>query len=351
MKSVYVIIILLSIVGVSATLLIANHSATEEKVYDFKRQPMEMVEELEGIDLGFDSYYIIGVAGEKMYLGNTQSPFVVTQLSLTEPCHMRSIKLTLPDSTRLFKRSIRIRMIDSTLFFMEGRTPRVYFTRSLASDTVMLERFASDELYFFNALPVSDASIFLQGVSHSPYTNILGKESHYNCSAIIADSILEKQVDGLFCTSGMLHYNQALNLAVYLYSHRNEYILLDTNLSIMGKGNTIDTFTVARVRSVYVESDRERKLVSPNSQINLYSFVAGTSLFVVSGLLTRYDNFDKALRSSVIDVYDISSQTYCYTFYLPDFEGQRFSSIMVSGNKLYAIYRKKLRVFRLLQPF
>ncbi|MCG1037959.1 hypothetical protein KI686_16295, partial [Polaribacter sp. DS7-9] len=70
----------------------------------------------------------------------------------------------------------------------------------------------------------------------------------------LAPHILEKQIDGLFCTDGMLHYNRKRHQLIYLYYYRNQYILMDTLLNIVHKGNTIDTNRVAKINPVKIQS-------------------------------------------------------------------------------------------------
>lgn len=341
------ILALLTVVSVVLTIVIASAEFPDEIQYDFNRHVISAIRPLRTADLRFNSYYIAGTSGEDLYLANSEAPFTLQRYSANlekrEPIHLR-----IPVEERLYKKSIRVRVFDSTVFVTDGRSPRIYRgTLQRQGGECVLTRLSFDHLYFFHAVPISGQSVLLQGVSKPPYKNILARESGFDSSYLIADDILKAQVDGLFCTTGTLQYNPVLNLAVFVYSHRNEYLLLDTNLCLLDRGRTIDTFSVARVRSVHVQSGSNRQLIAPESQVNKYAFVSGPSLFVVSGLYTTRDDMRTAIHSSIIDVYNLHTRQYHYSFYLPDHEGNKFSSIALHGNTLYAIHDHYLKTFRL----
>lgn len=313
--------------------------------HDFKRVVENVITEGPETDLIYNSFYIAGAGNNKIYLGNSEAPFTLLEYSANLN-KQRYIRLRISPRDTLDKRSIRIHVFDSTVFLCDGRKPRIY-TGQLQGDKCILHRFASDRLYFYNAVPVSAKSVLLQGVSKPPYQNILCKESDTDSSYLIAQSILEKQVDGLFCTAGTLQFDKSLNLAVYVYAHRNEYLILDTTLCLAGKANTIDTFATARVRSVEVPSTHKWQLIAPESQVNNGALVSQGQLFVLSGFYTIHDEMELAIRSTIFDVYDLHARRYVNSFYLPHQHDTKFSSIAIADNLIYAIYDHYLKSFRL----
>src|SRR5690606_14246049 len=64
--------------------------------------------------------------------------------------------------------------------------------------------------------------------------------------------ILEKQIDGLFSVNGMLHYNKELNRVVYLYSYRNQFMVLDTAMRLLYRANTLDTIAHAHIKVAHI---------------------------------------------------------------------------------------------------
>jgi hypothetical protein len=330
---------------VALAFVIINADKPQNIQYDFNRVVENVITEGPETDLIYNSFYIAGAGNNKIYLGNSEAPFTLLEYSadLKMGRHIR-LRISPPDT--FDKRSIRIHVFDSTVLLCDGRTPRIY-TGLLRGDGCALHRFASDQLYFYNAVPVSASSVLLQGVSKPPYQNILCKESDNDSSYLIAQAALEKQVDGLFCTAGTLQFDKHLNLAVYVYSHRNEYLLLDTTLCLIEKANTIDTFSTARVRSIEVPSTHKWQLIAPESQVNNGALVSSGNLFVLSGLYTIHDDMDLAIHSSIFDIYDLRTRQYVYSFYLPNQHDIKFSSITISNNFIYAIYDHYLKSFRL----
>ena len=52
-------------------------------------------------------------------------------------------------------------------------------------------------------------------------------------SVSLKHGILEKQIDGVFDVDGILTYSTEPNLLSYVYYYRNEYIIMDSDLTVL----------------------------------------------------------------------------------------------------------------------
>ena len=162
--------------------------------------------------------------------------------------------------------------------------------------------------------------------------------------------ILTKQIDGLFCTDGMLNYDPGTQILVYIYYYRNEFILLDKNLNIIKTGHTIDTTKIARIKVANINSDKSTNLAAPPEFINLRSSISGDWLFIQSPVKAINEQEDEFSNNSVIDIYTISDDKYRFSIYIPDLNHKKISAFQVRGKNLYAIQDKYLTIFRLNLP-
>jgi hypothetical protein len=167
---------------------------------------------------------------------------------------------------------------------------------------------------------------------------------HTNTDTIAGVGLLEKQLDGLFCTDGMLRYDEETHQVVYTYFYRNEFICADTTLTLHYRGHTIDTTSRAHIS---VKShDGNRTLSSPPHIVNRLVTTYQGKLFVNSNLIG--DNEDPAQFSNadVIDVYNLSTGEYGFSFYLPRLSGDRITRFTFFEDTLYALYQHTLVVYK-----
>ena len=149
--------------------------------------------------------------------------------------------------------------------------------------------------------------------------------------------LFEKQVDGLFCTDGMLRYNRQLQMLTYLYHYRNEILLIDTILNLVKKLKTIDPIDTARFKVSPIRSERSITFASLTLIVNANCSNCGKYLFVQAKLMGKDEDLTLFRKSAAIDVYDLERQVYCYSFYLPKYRDIPLSSFKVLGNSLYAV--------------
>jgi hypothetical protein len=146
-----------------------------------------------------------------------------------------------------------------------------------------------------------------------------------------------KQIDGYLCTDGMLFYDSINSKAIYVYYYRNQFLILDSNLNLLVRANTIDTVTHAQIKIHTFVKARYTTFEAPATITNRKASVWHGNLYIQSGLLS--DNEDRKMfsNSSIIDVYALSNGNYLYSFYIPRYSKFRVDEFQVFDSLLIAI--------------
>jgi hypothetical protein len=162
--------------------------------------------------------------------------------------------------------------------------------------------------------------------------------------------LLERQLDGHFCTDGKLLFSSASHRLVYVYYYRNQYICFDTSLNLLYRGRTIDTNTVAKINLDTVKINNNQQTVifkSPPLSVNKNSCLYDNRLFIQSLLPASNEDATLLREISAIDVYDLYKRKYRFSFYIPDFKGNKPRQFQVYGNGVAVLYDRYLAIFSL----
>lgn len=302
------------------------------------------------IDLKYNSYYVAGATSDHFYLANFAAPLHLLSLNRLS-ADTQHIRLTLHDSDLQKFKSIRVK-VDSPFFYItDGIRPALLKGRI---GQWHASRYMYDSAYFTEAVPVSATSFVIRS-AHPVKGFFLSKETNTYPHLKIDTTLLVKQVDGLFCTDGMMHFNQDLNMLIYLYYYRNQFICMDTSLNLLYHGKTIDTVSHAQIKVANIHADNSITLAAPPLTVNRKSATSGNYLFVNSALQAKNETDETFDKASVIDVYDLRDGTYRFSFYLFDFNEEKLREFKVAGDKLVALYDHYAVIHRLelkyFQPF
>ncbi len=207
-----------------------------------------------------------------------------------------------------------------------------------------------DSSYFTLACQLSESSFAVRSVDRQGQ-NFIGRESNYEPKYVSNHKVLERQVDGLFCTDGMMVFDKFTKILTYLYYYRNQYVCMDSNLNILWKGRTIDTTSRVTFKVSEIRSEKSVTLSSPPLTVNKESCVYNKYLFVRSNLSATNENMKAFSKSAVIDVYDVIDRSYKFSFYLPDQGALKLSSFKVIDSRLIAIYGHWVAVYNLMPKY
>jgi hypothetical protein len=299
------------------------------------------------LDVKYTSYYIAGVASNHVYLGNFAAPLHLLDIN-TVAADTQHVRLTIDDPDLQKFRTIKVR-VDSPVFYItDGVRPALLKGET---QTWRARRYMYDSAYFTDAVPLGPGSFAIRSISSSTHSNVLSKENRAAPNVQEAPGLLIKQVDGLFCTDGMMHFNRELNMVVYLYHYRNQYLCMDTSLNLLYAGKTIDTVSRAQVKVASITSDNVVTLASPPLMVNKKSSASGNYLFVNSGLQAKNEDAETFNQAAVIDVYSLRDGVYQFSFYIYDFNDEKLQAFKVSGDKLVALFNHYVVVYSLAERY
>ncbi len=296
---------------------------------------------LSEIDLGYNSYYFAGVSEGKVYLGNSTAPLEILILE-NDGLNKKHFRISF-DVTNLPFRAVQVR-VDSPYFYAFDGTVSCLYTGKI-SDWKGHLKYKSN--LFFDQVVSIDSSrfIFREQRAQGSIIGMLDLEKKGAIS--YTNSILQKQVDGIFDVDGQLLIDPNLKDLVYIYSYRNQFTAFDNDLNVLHRGQTIDTLSKAKIETVVVHSRGQRKLSKPALVVNNSAALYSNLLFVHSGILGRFEPQEMWAVASIVDIYRMSDRAYLTSIYVHDMEQKKMSSFRVEGNRLYAIAGQKLAIYEL----
>lgn len=306
--------------------------------------PPHIANESVNFDTKYNSYYIAGVTKNKIYLGNYTSHLRLLILS-KDLLDTQHVKIDTREVKGIQVRSIKIK-IDSPKFYLTDGTIPIVLTGGITDWKAKI--FQYDSMYFSDYAPIGNKTAVIRALSKKNITRVLGKISVRGKSNFVP-SILEKQVDGIFCTDGLLNYNQQREELIYTYFYRNQYIVMDTNLSVIYRGKTIDTISHAKIKVATISSTNSRTMAAPPLMVNKLSRSYGKLLYICSALMAKNESIERFKEVSVIDVYDLEHRNYKYSFYIKNINNHGIRDFEVYENKLIALSDTKIVVYDLLQ--
>jgi len=326
--------------------VIALFLASEEKIHFnngfTRRVPHSPVKVLQGISLEHNSFYIAGYDQGRIYLGNTTAPKYImevdTSLSIRNAYRLDQSNYDFNFATA------QVRVEDGCYYFADGTIPVIY--RGATND------WKGSPIYKgkikFETFEVVDTCRFaVRGLHPQTGENYLALiDIHNKRPAQKGSDILEKQIDGVFDTDGLLSYNPKLKAILYTYYYRNQYLLTSPALDSITRGTTIDTLQQADLKFAYLQNGREKKFAKQPEKINTYAATSGNYLYIKSKRLGKYDRPEILKQASIIDVYRLDDNSYQFSFYFYNYNGEEIISFKVYDDILVGLTKQYLVVGR-----
>ena len=295
------------------------------------------------IDLGTYGFYFSGSSTEEVFLGHVNSPLVVVEVN--SALRKRTDHKIILQRQDLPFRATQIKVIDSNFYFIDGTVPVIY----KGSTANWQAKIVMDANHYFSKTEVIDRhKLAFQGQDKFTKENTIGVfDLKDSIKVKFSTHILEKQIDGIFDTDGMLLYSHQMERFIYVYFYRNQYVVCDSSLNVISRGRTIDTTTVAKLSPIKLKSTGERKLAAKPYIVNLHSAVANNLLFLHSPVKGRFQDSRTWKQASSIDVYDLSKNVYISSFYIFDEGRDKLSGMYATNTDLYVIVGTYLQKYKL----
>lgn len=335
--------VLASCLLVIGMFLSSEHIMKKENNFT-RRFPHHPILEDTIINLGFNSYYFAGADHGKIYLGNSTSPQLLTEIdsSFTE----KKEKQILLDNYNHQFRAVRLQVKPPYYYLYDGTVPVIF--RGLLINN-QAQTLSSKDAYF-TQLAIIDSSTFAlrsQSAENNSFTlgflNLTAPQKFR-----LMPGLIQIQQDGIFDTDGKLTIDQYTRQPIYTYYYRNQFLIMDSQLNLARRLNTIDTTSRAKVNTT-VLSNGTRLMDAPPVVVNKHMAIYRGILFNESSLKGKHESSDDWRKASVIDMYRTDRQEYLGSFYIQERGKNRISDLLVTDKYLYAIIGSDLIRYRFAQ--
>lgn len=332
---------LITAVAVVTVLFLLSEDIIQHR-NNFVRRLPEQIDKTHDTDLKFNSYYFAGAANGRIYLGNVTMPLLLTEID-TLLKTKKEITVSIDDMKLPF-RSVQIQVQHKYFYITDGTVPAVFRGKTgnwkATRQPIKMKQFA-------NQVYIDSVSVAYRTRKENSEA-VLGFTGFGNdTNSFLNPALLQKQIDGIFDTDGLLMFDEVANKAVYLYYYRNQFIVTDPKLNLISRGKTIDTVSKAHIK-VATNTDRnEMKLSAPPLTVNKNACLHKGLLFVNSTLIGKFEDAKMWKQTSMIDVYDYKNNAYIQSFYVYHIDGKRLSRFLVYGNNFYGLVGTHIVSYRL----
>jgi uncharacterized membrane protein YphA (DoxX/SURF4 family) len=296
-------------------------------------------------DLKMNSYYFAGLERGKIYLGNVTAPLLLTSVD-TSLEKLRSVKVSLDSSDHPF-RSIQLRVKDSSYYLFDGSVPVIY--RGQLADTIASTISYRDA--FFTQLAVLDSLHFAIRTQSSVTRQyvLAGLDLSQAQKLKMYPSILTRQVDGVFDVDGKLITEYNSQKLLYVYTYRNQFMVMDKDMKVLRKLHTIDTTSVAKIEPRRL-GNGTHKMGAPPLKVNGTVTSNRNLLFIHSSLKGRHESSQMWKKAAIVDIYRTDKQEYVGSFYIENKGTTHFSYMMADDKYLYVLIENDLKRYRFREP-
>lgn len=332
-------------IGIVAFLFVLSENTIHYRNNFTRRFPHHPTVNTGQMNLKYDSYYIAGYDRGKIYLGNTTAPLTVTVIDTTLKSKQ---EFTIQMEKNKFPFTAPRLVVKSPYFYFTDGTVSCAYRGNITDWKAYLVMYK--KAYFSLFEPISGNRGVIRASGSKTHENVLGTIG-FTDSVHLNYHLLDKQIDGIFDTDGMLLYNSQLNKILYTYYYLNKFIIADTLLNLDKEGHTIDTISRAQIKVVAIRSKKITTLAKQPIIVNKKTATYGKYLFVNAALIGKFEPETMWKMASIIDVYDIEKGTYAFSFYIYDKGDKKLSEFGVYGNLVISLTGKYLTIDKISSPF
>ena len=325
-----------------AVLFLSSEEIIHYKNPFLRRYDRRAISFVDSEDLKFNSYYFSGYSNGNLYMGNYSTPLRILAVDSTLKLK-KEAKIDFENRSIPF-RSIKIVVRDKYFYLMDGTVPCVYFGNTA---NWKVEDEIKNVPRFTTAQAVDTSIVIFRNNNGLGSANIIGQyDSKNNPKIRYSQTLLQKQIDGIFDTDGMLNFDSHTGKMVYVYFYRNEFIVADKNIFLLNRGHTIDTISKAQIKVAALRDGTRKKMAIPPTVVNSQSAIIKNLLFIESQIQGLYEDQKVWKYASIIDVYNLDKKSYVLSFPVFGIGGNKLQSFLVTETNLYALVGSRLTVYK-----
>lgn len=336
------IIVILSM-SIMVTLFLTSEQLMHYENPFIRRFPNHPAMLVQKRDLLYNSYYFAGFSEQRLYLGNYTNPLHILSFD-SELSNSSTAEIAFNTDNIPFK-MIKLSVNDFGFYIKDGTVP-IAFRGNVKKWKV--EKELKGIPNFTHAEIMDSTTVLFRSNRGKKRSTTLGIFSAKKETKIIyRESLLQKQIDGVFDTDGILMYSTQQHKIVYLYYYRNEFIVADHNGKLNYRGHTIDTTSKAKIKVAYLKNNTESTMSAPPLVVNANAAVFGNLLFVHSKIRGKYESDKLREQAIILDIYDINKNAYLFSCPIYNIGDQKLSSFIVTATHLYGIIGNELVSYEL----
>lgn len=334
--------------GIVIGLLVA-YSRIEEAQQNFARRFGQLrLMQVKTVGLPVDSYNFLGIDDVQILLNNRVAKRLIMQIDhwtfdtssfIIPDAELQPIRFEDP---RFLVTENRFVIADASIELMLTSTD----VKHGSFDKVVIPRFSL-------IAAVTDTTFILRTYNNVVKQDVLTRINTGNQKHFDNTTILQKQLDGIFCVDGSLLFNKDLRRMVYVYFYRNEFITADPMLATVTRGHTIDETERVSIKVDTYEKNGERTttFTSPPRIVNGKCATEGNYLYLVSNVKATNQQREEFEHDYTIDRYNLITHSYEGSFYLGAQKNRhelKNFDFIVSRGKLMAIFDDQLVIYDLV---
>lgn len=311
-------------------------------IRQYRPHPIEKIGEY---TLPSNAFYLAGIDDHHIYIGNYNAPLFVKKLSITLTDDT-DLRISI-DSMHLPYRRVRITVKPPHFYVGDGTVPILFQGRIANWKATVLSH---HDAYFTSFVAADSLRLAITTTSSVSRRKTLGLVSTIfnGVNVDVKEDLLASPIhQGSFDADGILLWNDKLQQFVYTYFYRNQYEIMDKNLKLMYTGKTIDTLSKPVLDIAHYTKEDYYKLGGQTIIVNRQSATEGEYLYINSDRLGKYEGDEVLKSASIIDVYQLTDQSYAFSFYLYHQPKQKISDFKVHKNVIVALVNDQLWIYRL----
>lgn len=300
---------------------------------DFKRKMISQLRsEYKTLQLPTDNYYFAGNHGDTLFLGYRKTPLLLsTVMPSFNDVKVDTIRL---DNYNYQFRNVSINVLYPYFSVSDGKVP-VIFEGKLPS--LKVYDTGINRLYFSKFYLLEPKKYVFKTMLIKTRKSELGVLKSSSKNYVLAPEVLKTNADGIFDVDGNMIIDHINHQIIYTLLYRNQTITTDFDLKNIQRHHTLLDISSNDTIKTTTLNNGQTKLLKAPLEINTAQTASNNKFFNVSKVRGKDESFIKFRKSDVIDVYDLPTKRYRYSFYIKNDRRNKITSILSTKHHLYVL--------------